>query len=249
MKDKPLTYSRILREPISDHATFHQKTALHAVKRKGPLPKHHVYFKAYDRLNAYRFGRKKIDSKVVKLFERRSSIRSKTKTGKLTVDALGSLLYYSAGIRKETKEKQGLRYYPSAGALYPLELYVIPHRVNGLIKRAIYHYNVKRDYFEERVSNDPSALDACFQQGFVSRSDALIVLTGIHKRTIMKYGERGYRYEHIEAGHVGQNIYLLAAELGLRVCGICGFFDNRINAYLHLNGIDESTLYVFSVNA
>ena len=74
---------------------------------------------------------------------------------------------------------------------------------------------------------------------------AALIITGTFTKAITKYGERGYRYILLDAGHVGQNIYLVATALGLGVVGVCGFYDERVDDLLSLDGRMESTLYVF----
>lgn len=248
MKNTPLTISKVLGTTQTAHAQFHSETCLKKNSTHNHMPHYATYIKAYDRFPAFTFGKRAIPTSLKKVLDARSSQRSTGAHTPLDSATIGSLITYAVGIKKN-KPKPQTRYYPSAGARYPLEIYVIPNHVTGLTRRSVYHYNVRGDYFEVRSVAATDRLDQCFQQKFVAQSDAVIVITGIFKRTTMKYGERGYRYALIESGHVGQNLYLLAAAMGIQICGICGFFDSNLNSYLHLDMRDETALYAFAVNA
>jgi len=248
MNANKLKLKTILKKPTSLYELFQSKTTISSsVKNKVAVNK--VYFKAYDRFPAISLGKSTLSSALKKTLSNRTSERNSKKDSLISSKKLGSLLYYSAGMHTYVNPFESYRYYPSAGGRFPLELYIIPNRVEGLSARAVYHYNVKGDYLEERLSTDKDIIKGCFQQDFVEKSDAILVISGIFKRTTVKYGERGYKYALIESGHVGQNIYLVGKELGFQICGICGFFDNDLNKYLHIDGVAESVLYCFTINS
>ena len=71
-----------------------------------------------------------------------------------------------------------------------------------------------------------------------------MIITGTFVKAVTKYGERGYRYVLLDAGHIGQNIYLIATALNLGVVGVCGFYDDKVNSLLSIDGLNESTLYI-----
>ncbi len=136
------------------------------------------------------------------------------------------------------------RMYPSAGAQYPLEAYIAVLDCSGL-GQGIYHYNVRRNCLE--VLSSVSARDDLVHatgETWAGKASVAIVLTAVFNRTQRKYGERGYRYILMEAGHAMQNICLVAEALDLGVCPCGGFVDSEINGLLELNESVEAALYL-----
>ena len=139
-----------------------------------------------------------------------------------------------------------LRTAPSAGALFSCELYLAALNIKNL-KRGIYHYAPGHNELEIlNLTNDvgtmmnESIIDAAVFQNWA----ASLIITGTFRKAITKYGERGYRYILLDAGHIGQNIYLAATALNLGVVGVCGFYDDKVNDVLSLDSLDESALYL-----
>lgn len=248
MKNNKLSIKKILNGESSKYEKFHSQTAIIPAKNYTVEAKK-VYFKAYDRFRAIKLEKCELPTAIKKIVLNRSSQRNIHHLNQLSSKKLGSLLYYSAGMKQFKNSFESYRFYPSAGGRFPLEIYLIANRVDGLAKGGIYHYNVKGDYLEERLPTKEEKLANCFQQPFVAQSEAVLVITGIFKRTAIKYGERGYRYVLIESGHLGQNLYLTGEALRLQMCGICGFYDSSLNAYLHIDGLSESALYCFTINS
>ena len=158
---------------------------------------------------------------------------------------LSQLLYLGLGI---TNSNQELRSAPSAGALYPLEVYPVVYRVEGL-PAGIYHYDIRNHKLEQLKAGDFRAkvVAGGLMQNFLGQGSVCFILSGIWQRTRWKYGERTYRYVLMEAGHVGQNLYLAATSLGLGACAVGAFFDDVLNNLLELDGISEAVLYLVSV--
>jgi len=158
---------------------------------------------------------------------------------------LSALLHAAQGI---TLERLAFRAAPSAGALYPIELYPVIHAVEGL-SRGIYHYAVREHALEYVRAGDfrGSVTRAGLYQGFLGDAGVCFVLSAVFQRTRWKYRERAYRYVLLEAGHVGQNIYLAATALGLGACAVGAFYDQQFNSLLGLDGTDEAVVYVISV--
>ncbi|MCX6731134.1 MAG: SagB/ThcOx family dehydrogenase [Candidatus Roizmanbacteria bacterium] len=248
MKNGQLNLKDILKVEHNEYERFHTKTTIVPSKTYKVAAKK-VYFKAYDRFTAVKLKRSLLPSAFKSILSNRSSQRDIHRSSQLSSKKVGSLLYYSAGMKKYKNPFENYRFYPSAGGRFPLEIYLIANRVEGLAKGGVYHYNVKGDFLEERLPTGKEKISECFQQTFVAQSEAIIVISGIFKRTTMKYGERGYRYTLIESGHVGQNVYLVSEALGLKACGICGFYDSLLNSYLHIDGVSESALYCFTLNS
>lgn len=162
----------------------------------------------------------------------------------LTPQTLSTLLAYSCGITDAEHEPALHRAQPSAGGRYPLEVYPILMR-GGEIESGLYHYQVKSHGLEQLEARtfSPEDLDGIFTYPWAKNASAAIVITAVFDRTQAKYGERGYRYVLIEAGHVGQNIYLLAQSLGLKACSIVGTRDPVIEKLLDIDGVTESVVY------
>jgi SagB-type dehydrogenase family enzyme len=164
----------------------------------------------------------------------------------LALDALGTVLGAAYGVTGVLAGGgQDLRSAPSGGALYPLELYVAARRVEGL-EPALHHYDPLRHGLE-RLGGVPLDLLPTLSPypETLRASAALLVLSCVFWRSRFKYGDRAYRFALIEAGHVGQNIALAAAALGLATVPIGGFFDRRVDALLGVDGVHEAALYLF----
>ena len=159
----------------------------------------------------------------------------------LAAQDLAALLVGGYGITG-TADGTCLRAAPSAGGLYPLEQYVIT-------PAGIEHY-LTRDKALGRVASAPAPgeLTACFYgQPWAEAAGAVIVLAAVFARVQAKYGPRGYRFALLEAGHVAQNICLLAEERGLGAVCLGGFVDFRLNALLGIDGWSEAALYAVAV--
>lgn len=160
---------------------------------------------------------------------------------------LSQLLWAADGKTKEGREAV-LRTAPSAGALYPVELYVMANEVEGL-ERGIYHYDVPGHRLVMIREGDfaEAAAHAALGQSMLSKSGAVIFLTAVIERARWKYGQRAYRYIYLDAGHVGQNVCLAAGGLGLGTCPIGAFYDDELNAILGVDGTEETAVYAFTV--
>ncbi len=174
---------------------------------------------------------------------RRRSIRD-YRQEPLSIKELSQLLWAAQGI---TFQKYGFRSAPSAGATYPLELYISVKEggVSGL-QAGIYHYSpfdhtielVKKGDFSEELTR--AALD----QPWVGKAAICIIIAANFERTTSVYGERGVRYVYLEAGHVGQNIYLQATALNLGTVAIGAFHDDWVQSIV---GCSEHPIYLFPV--
>jgi len=176
--------------------------------------------------------------------QKRRSVRDYSRQP-LSLAELARLLHSGGGITEPTYP---LRAAPSAGALYPIELYAVVNRVEGLPK-GIYHYS-PRDHSLELVKEGDFGLEMmrhAVGQEMVRYAAAVLVLTAIFQRTRVKYGERAYRYVLLDAGHIGENIYLAATSLGLGPCGIGAFFDDDLSTMLGIDGKEEAPLYLVAV--
>jgi SagB-type dehydrogenase family enzyme len=163
----------------------------------------------------------------------------------LSLEELSRLLHAAQGI---TDPRLGFRAAPSAGALYPMETYVVVHDVAGL-ERGLYHYAVVDHTLEWlRAENLRGAIMvAGIGQEMLGQAQVCFVLSAIFQRLRWKYHERTYRYALLEAGHIGQNLYLAATSLGLGACAVGAFLDDELNNLLRVDGREEAALYMISV--
>jgi SagB-type dehydrogenase family enzyme len=165
----------------------------------------------------------------------------------MTKNELSTLLYSTDGINLERGGLQ-LRTSPSAGALYPIETYVLAHDVAG-VEPGLYHYAPRAHTLERLRSADlrQESVRLGLMQGFLGEADVVIVLTAIFQRLRWRYRRRSYRYALLEAGHIGQNIYLASTELGFGACAVGAFLDTGLNTLLGVDGRDEAALYMIPV--
>lgn len=159
----------------------------------------------------------------------------------LTLTNLSQLLWVAQGITADW----GGRTAPSAGATYPLEVYVVVGEVENL-EDGLYHYNPKTHTITKKKHGDlrNELANAALGQDMLRKAPISFILTAIYGRTTGRYGERGIRYVHMEVGHVGQNIYLQAETLGLGTVVVGAFYDDRVKDTF---GIAEEPLYIIPV--
>lgn len=208
-----------------------------------------IHFKAYPRLNRIQLNSKVGQNKIItNLINARHSIR-KFSGKPISYDDLSCVLNTSCGLREFGDSINGSkRPYPSAGARYPLEIYPLILNCNG-IKNGLYHYNVRENCLEILLEgNLQNWLSKAFgREEWLKSISVLFIITGVLGRTQIKYGDRGYRYMLIEAGHLTQNLCLVATELGLGTCPIGGFIDDKINELLDIGLQKEFSIYVIAV--
>jgi SagB-type dehydrogenase family enzyme len=154
---------------------------------------------------------------------------------------LAFILERSAGVTEPTRL---LRAYPSAGAMYPLEVYVVALAVKGC-EHGLYHYSVHEHSLRQIRAGDyrDRLAEVLFADGLVTTASAAVVLSAVFHRGQIKYGERSYRMVLIEAGHLAQNVLLSAAAQRTGSVPVGGFLDDELNEMLGLDGLEESALY------
>jgi SagB-type dehydrogenase family enzyme len=169
------------------------------------------------------------DSSLEQLLTQRRSIRDYSDTA-LSIAEVGQLLWAAQGVT----HTRGFRTAPSAGALYPLELYLVTARVDGLTP-GVYHYEPRRHRLEKSGDEVLDELSrSALSQSCVKQAAAVIVLAAVYERTTKKYGNRGRRYVHIEVGHVAQNIFLQSEALGLATVTVGAFDDKAVARVLRI---------------
>lgn len=135
------------------------------------------------------------------------------------------------------------RTYPSGGARFPVELYLASFNVEDL-KKGIYHYNFKRNVLEVLLEQDLTSKKRNIISPYLENPAASIIFTSVIARSEVKYGPRAYVYSLIESGHMGQNIHLACAEIGLGSCSVSGFVDETVRELLDLT---ESEIPIYSI--
>lgn len=167
------------------------------------------------------------DVSVEEALQSRRSIRD-FRSKSLRLDEVSQLLWAAQGVTYRR-----LRTAPSAGALYPLEVYVIAGSVEGLDAGA-YRYDPRRHTLETVTTGDlrNRLSRAAVGQEWVREGAISLVFTAQYEKTTAKYGDRGIRYVHVEAGHAMQNVYLQAESLGLGTVTVGAFSDNSVRELL-----------------
>ena len=173
---------------------------------------------------------------------RRRSVRSYLPEP-LTLEELSQLLWAAQGVT----DPYGFRTAPSAGALYPLELYLHAVKVEG-IETGIYRYDPHRhSLLDIKLGNFvPEVYAAALNQEAVLSAPLLVFFFALFERTTVKYGRRGIRYVFNEVGHAGQNLYLQATALGLGTVVIGAFYDEELKEVVGARS-DEEPLYIIPV--
>lgn len=179
---------------------------------------------------------------------KRKSIRD-FKAKPISKGQLSYLLWASTGIQR-IEHGCEFRTAPSAGALYPIETYVIANDVRKL-EPGVYHYSVKAHQLEELKRGDiRRAITAtALGQRMCATAGAVFVWSAVFERSKWKYGQRAYRYVYLDAGHIAENLMLAAASLSLGCCEIGALFDDQVNAIVGIDGDEESTVLMAAVGA
>lgn len=168
---------------------------------------------------------------------------------KLSLDELSYLLWVTQGVKKITTRPVTLRLVPSAGARHAFETYLFINKVEGL-EPGLYRY-IATEHKLLVVDLDPDfgskLSDSARQQIFINNSAVTFIWSAVMERMKWRYGERSFRYIHLDAGHVCQNLYLAAETIKAGVCAIAAFDDDQINQLLNLDGDSQFVVYLASL--
>lgn len=179
------------------------------------------------------------------LARRRSERRYVDQSLKLA--ELSQLLWAAQGV---TAQGYGVKFRtaPSAGALYPVETYLVVHAVEGL-EPGVYHYVVGDHELEQLETGDfrRATAQVALDQEIAYRASVVFVWTAVFARSKWKYRQRAYRYIYLDAGHIAQNVALAAVALDLGSCQVAALYDDEANALLGVDGEEESTIYMTTV--
>lgn len=171
-------------------------------------------------------------------------------TGRISFADFSSWLMFSAGEKRHhdpsVEEKGGARrFYPSGGALYPIEIYIIAWNIEGLAP-GVYHYNVRRNGLE-RLSSDPGAVSDFYRDQSVTKKassvSACLIFTGVFERSRVKYGARHLRFCYLECGHLAQNLSLQASSHSLAFWAQGELNEIHVDDLLGIDGVTEGTLH------
>ena len=182
----------------------------------------------------------------ISLVEQRETIRSYTDES-LTLQELAYLLWGTQGVKSILDDKPVTkRTVPSAGSRHAFETYLLINNVEEL-QPGLYRYLA----LDHKLVRLPAPQDicgilteACQNQRHVRNSAVTFFWTAVQVRMTWRYCQRGYRYMYLDAGHVCQNLYLLAEAIGCGVCAIAAYDDDLVNAALDVDGVEQFAIYI-----
>lgn len=236
-----------IRESFHNETSFTEdnlKRNLFQAKPSAPSP-----YKTYPEAKVIKLPRPEYQGIILEdALRKRRSVRSYSSKA-ITMSQLSQLLFAAQGITAKMSG-MSLRSVPSAGALYPFEIYAVVNNIEDL-PRGIYHYSISDHALELIKEGDfrKEISDAGLRQNMLGNACVTFVLSAFFDRTRSKYGERGIRYVYIEAGHISQNICLQAVSLGLGSVSVGAFFDDKMNRLIGIDGQKEAVIYLQPVGA
>jgi SagB-type dehydrogenase family enzyme len=162
----------------------------------------------------------------------------------LSIEQISYLLWASTGIQRKENNYE-YRTAPSAGALYPIETYLVINNVEK-IPKGIYHYNIKDHLIEELKQGDfrKHITHAALEQQMCYNAALVFIWTAIFDRSKSKYNQRAFRYIYLDVGHIAENLALASTGLRLASCHIAALFDDEVNQIINVDGKKESTIYM-----
>jgi len=163
----------------------------------------------------------------------------------LETEELSYLLWCTQGVKEVIPGKATFRTVPSAGARHPFETYLLVNNVRG-VAPGLYRFLAiehKLAWLKSHVETAEALTAGCLGQTMVKRGAAAFFWTAVQYRMTWRYGERGYRYIFLDAGHVCQNLYLASEAVGCGTCAIAAFDDEAVNAVLGLDGVEQFVIY------
>jgi len=160
---------------------------------------------------------------------------------------LAYLLWASTGIQR-AEDGYEFRTAPSAGALYPIETYVVANNIKSL-EPGVYHYAIRSHQLEQLEKRDlrRQIAAAALGQGMCATAAAVFIWIAVFERCKWKYGQRAYRYIYLDTGHIAENLALAAVSLNLGTCEIGALYDDHVNAIIGIDGTKESAICMAAV--
>ena len=167
----------------------------------------------------------------------------------LSLEEITYLLWVSQGVKRVSSKPSTARTVPSAGARHAFETYLLVNRVTGL-ESGLYRYAaIENGLLRLDAPEDIAGAiaRACLDQSQITNGAATFIWVAVTERMYWRYVERGYRYLHLDAGHVCQNLALGAEQTGCGICPIAAFDDEQLNATLGLDGLEMFVVYLASL--
>jgi SagB-type dehydrogenase family enzyme len=180
--------------------------------------------------------------------EQRISVRRYSKK-LLTLEEFSFLLWATQGVKPIKPRPVTRRNVPSAGARHAFETYLLLNRVEGLMPGLYRFLALQHALIEENLTADIGAeiSKACFDQKMILNCAAVFIWAGVVERMTWRYVDRGYRYLHLDAGHVCQNLYLCCEAIKAGTCAVGAYDQEAADALLGVDGRDEFTIYIAPV--
>jgi len=230
--------------------TKYQNLGIYPQKQGVPMPPMELPLKGGEEMIDLPGGKELdlSDTDLSDLIDKRQSLR-KYADEPFSLQEFAFLLWGTQGVKTVTDRPVSFRTVPSAGSRHPFETYLLVNQVTGLNPglyryMAFSHQLAKLDGFDA-IREDLT--NACLKQKHVFNSAVTFAWVAVPERTTWRYGNRGYRYIYLDAGHVCQNLYLLAESIGCGVCAIAAFDDDLANQALHLDGEQHFVIYLASL--
>lgn len=253
------------------HEIFHEQTKYHRATSVGIAATIRAHLEHPDLIRRGVMGRHQrtgpgltlpapmeLDATLTDMLARRITSRRERIGGEISARALSSLLYHSAYAERSSSLEampdltQFFRPYPSAGALYPCEIYLVINAVSG-VPAGVFRYDaIKHGLVQTPAGRSPASDETGFcavESGPADRRApaCAVVVTSVFERSTRKYGLRGYRLALIEAGHILQNLSLVATSLGLRSQVSASFYETELEDLIGVDGVSEAVLATFLV--
>ena len=239
-----------MNENIKDYGDYFQQKSKYF---RNQLPKHYLDWQ--NKPDTYKSYKNPIS--IIKLpkpnFNKERSfwdiITNRHSTRKFSKDPISlmelSLLLFGMSGLTRIFPQYTFRTTPSAGGLFPIETYCAINRVND-IQNGLYHYDILEHSLECLEVGDfkNKVAFACLDQKMAYNSAVNFIWTALIERSKWKYLQRGYRYIYLDAGHIGQNFYLVSEALNLGACTIGAIYDDELNQLLDIDGREETVIYV-----
>ena len=183
------------------------------------------------------------DKNLGTILSERQSIR-RFSNAPLSKNDLSRLLWACTGISRRWKGF-AFRTAPSAGALYPVETYLVINRVKE-IEPGVYHYALESNELEilKKGEFGREAASAALGQEMCAMAPVVFIWSAIFQRSRWKYRQRCYRYIYLDAGHIAENLAIAAVSLDMGTCQIAALFDDEVNAIIDVDGKEESAIYM-----
>ena len=231
---------------MHDIKDIYDKTKLHdTLNDKNddvPITHTHVFHKEYPRLIKIELPHVEPDGEFYELLYSRESTREFS--GKSIELKKIAMILNSCGISDLNRHPER-RTYPSAGARFPIEIYLISFNVLN-IDPGIYHYNMRKKYLEQLLVKNLKKNEQKLCSSYIENASAVLIFTTVISRSEVKYGVKAYPYSLIEVGHMCQNIQLSCKKYDVHSCPIGGFVNDYISKILDLTN-NELPLYTIGL--